>query len=158
MKITDITESYYDVINKRIKKSGGRDLDHSREWYQNNKKEVEKRMAQSEEDPKSEVDESGTKEKIRSEIAHGHHDASLPKLLKQVLRTGNTELGNLIRKRMMTLNKPKLEDVDEGKDKPESTKFNPVAKHMNTFNKSSTQKDKKKAFKKGDVKHKGSDY
>lgn len=46
MKISEITESYYDKVNKRIKKDGGRDLDKSREWYKQNLKDVEKRKAQ----------------------------------------------------------------------------------------------------------------
>ena len=46
------------------------------------------------------------------------------------------------------------QSVSEGAAKPESVKFNPVAKNMNKFNKSSVQKDRKKAFKRGDTKHK----
>lgn len=35
---------------------------------------------------------------------------------------------------------------------------NPVAKHMETFNKPKTFVDQKKEFKKGKTKHKGADY
>lgn len=50
MKIADISESYYDVVNKRIKKAGG-DLDKSREFYKKNLKDVEKRMKSNKIDP-----------------------------------------------------------------------------------------------------------
>lgn len=45
--------------------------------------------------------------------------------------------------------------VSEGKDKPASVKFNPVAKNMNKFNKASVQTDRKKDSKRGITKHKG---
>lgn len=37
-------------------------------------------------------------------------------------------------------------------------KINPVAKHMNTFNRAATHKDRKKAAKRGERKHKGQRY
>jgi hypothetical protein len=36
--------------------------------------------------------------------------------------------------------------------------MNPVAKHAHKFNKSCVQKDKKKARKKGEIKHKASQF
>lgn len=46
-------------------------------------------------------------------------------------------------------------EMGEGSKKPDSVKFNPVAKNMNKFNKATVQTDRKKADKRGAIKHKG---